>query len=324
MQEEAKEGSHPQRPYAEFRKLTSSLRDIVKKRQDLVKAGATQEELLSNREETLYLQVRIRESFRELHQVIMSDQKTEAKSNKTAKEKSRLETISNYYEGLLYQKNNIEREILNCRNVALPDLEKLEEMKDMIEMLGKRVNPTEIEELDKVFILNQKISDNLAFELQKRKSMKKELQTLSSTANEKAALLYQRKENMHELPKVIKDMETNIRKAYSLFFNEKIMSKQELMTIACAPQRLNLAIQRFHNATKSKIADNPIKNVSIDQLEEDYTPRQLGLLHSHTFTVTFDLAKRFGASIERSYSLVENAALKQIPLVFDMTVKFAH
>lgn len=39
--------------------------------------------------------------------------------------KSRLETISNYNEGLVYQKSNIEREIINCHNTALPHLDKV-------------------------------------------------------------------------------------------------------------------------------------------------------------------------------------------------------
>lgn len=150
--------------------------------------------------------------------------------------------------------------------------------------------------------------------------MKKELESLSNLASEKAALLYKRKENMQELPKVIKEMETNIRKAYSLFFNEKIMSKQELVTIANAPLRLNLAMQRFHNATKSKDGDHPIKSLSIDQLEEDYLPKQSGILYGHTFTVSIDLSKTFGDALQKAYSLVENTNLKPIPLAFDLTV----
>lgn len=114
------------------------------------KAGATQEQLLANKRDSLYYQVLIREAFRELHQVIFSNKKTEAKSHRITKEKDSLDAISNYYEGLLYQKNNIEREILNCKNVILQDLEKLDEMREDIEFLGKRVDDAEIEELDRV------------------------------------------------------------------------------------------------------------------------------------------------------------------------------
>ena len=152
--------------------------------------------------------------------------------------------------------------------------------------------------------------------------MKKELESLSSMTNEKAAIFNKRKENMQELPKVIKEMETNIRKAYSLFFNEKIMSKQELITIANAPLRLNLAMQRFHNSTKSKHLDNPIRSLTIDQLEEDYLPKQLGILYGHTFTVSIDLSKKFGDGLQKAHSLVENANLKSIPLAFDLTVVY--
>lgn len=78
----------------------------------------------------------------------------EARSCQIATEKSKLETVSNYYEGLLYQKNNIEREILNCKNVSLPQLDKLDDLKGLLEDLGKRVDPLEIEALDQVKVSN--------------------------------------------------------------------------------------------------------------------------------------------------------------------------
>lgn len=49
----------------------------------------------------------------------------------------------------MYQKNNIEREIMNCNNVTLPELDKLEELKDDIELLGKR-DQADLDDLDKV------------------------------------------------------------------------------------------------------------------------------------------------------------------------------
>lgn len=152
MQEEQRDSqAHASsKSYNDFRKLTTCLRELVKKRQEMQKAGATQEQLLANKRDSLYYQVLIREAFRELHQVIFSNKKTEAKSHRITKEKDSLDAISNYYEGLLYQKNNIEREILNCKNVILQDLEKLDEMREDIEFLGKRVDDAEIEELDRV------------------------------------------------------------------------------------------------------------------------------------------------------------------------------
>lgn len=55
--------------FAEFRKLTGALKDVIKKKQELLKSGAGPEQIISNRKEALYYQVRIRETFRELHQV---------------------------------------------------------------------------------------------------------------------------------------------------------------------------------------------------------------------------------------------------------------
>ena len=170
MQEETKDNQNNSKAFSEFRKLTGALRDVIKKRQDMLKAGASPQEILSSKQDALYYHVRIRESFRELHQVAQRDQKIETKSNSTTKEKAKLETISNYYEGLQYQKNNIEREILNCRNVALPDLEKLDDMKDLLESLGKRVDPVEIEELDRVFLGYQANLREIGSRASKKKS----------------------------------------------------------------------------------------------------------------------------------------------------------
>lgn len=143
-------------------------------------------------------------------------------------------------------------------------------------------------------------------------------------ANEKAAILYQQRENMQELPKVVKEMETSIRKAYALFFHEKLLSKQDLVTIASAPSKLNLAMQRFNNAAKSTEASNPIKGISVEPLEDEYQPKQLGLLFDSSFTVSIDLSGQLESDLQRISSLVDNAALKQVPLVFDLKVLAAH
>jgi hypothetical protein len=39
---------------------------------------------------------------------------------------------------------------MNCKNLPLPNLEKLEDMRDMIDSLGKRTDPAQIDQLDKV------------------------------------------------------------------------------------------------------------------------------------------------------------------------------
>lgn len=100
------------------------------------------------------------------------------------------------------------------------------------------------------------------------------------------------------------------------------MSKQELITMSNAPSRLKLAIQRFHNASKSQVADNPITSVSIEKFEDDYQPKQLGLLYDSFLKVSIDLSKNIGVKLEETYSLVENSSLKQTPLTFDLKVVF--
>lgn len=150
--------------------------------------------------------------------------------------------------------------------------------------------------------------------------MKKELEELTRKANEKAAILFQRKSNLLELPKVIKEIETTIRKAYTQFFDEKILSKQELITISKAPKRLNLAIQRFYNASKSNTNDNLVKDISIETLDDDYLPRKLGLLNDTSVTINIDLTKMIGDKLQTYYSLIENSNLKQVPLEFELKV----
>ena len=54
--------------------------------------------------------------------------------------------------------------------MALPDLEKLDDMKDLLESLGKRVDPVEIEELDRVFLGYQANLGEIGSRASKKKS----------------------------------------------------------------------------------------------------------------------------------------------------------
>ena len=128
-----------------FKSLSSTLRDLIKGRGDILsRPKVSAEELCKNSADILYAMIRLRQNHRNIHQRI------DAKTDGVTAMKNRLETVSNYYEGILYQKSNIEREILNCKNTPFNSLDKVEEIQGKISLLGKRERIDEIDALDVV------------------------------------------------------------------------------------------------------------------------------------------------------------------------------
>jgi predicted nucleic acid-binding Zn-ribbon protein len=118
---------------------------MISKRRKITKdGGGSEQDLVSNNQDILVSMVAVRQIYRHIHR------KIEEKSKGVTEVKSKVETISNKYEGLVCQMNNIKREIFNCKNVQLPNLERLEIIQPSLEDLGKRTDLREIEQLDQV------------------------------------------------------------------------------------------------------------------------------------------------------------------------------
>ena len=164
----------------------------------------------------------------------------------------------------------------------------------------------------------------MAEELKKRQQMKQELQKLTSIANEKSAMLYHKKASMEELPKVIQDIEGSIRKAYSLLFNEKVMSKQEIVAMSEAPSKMQVSLNKFQSSSLSTTKYSGISSVAVCEVEDDYRPKQAGLVFSHAYTVDVDIERIIGASLDRIYALVDNENIQKVPLSFQLTVGYFH
>ncbi len=131
--------------FSRFKNLTLSLRAMISQRRRMVKdAAGSEQDLVSNNQDILLSMMTVRQVYRHIHR------KIEDKSKGVAEVKSKLETISNKYEGLVCQMNNIKREIFNCKNVQLPNLDRLEVIQPSLEELGKRTDLREIEQLDQV------------------------------------------------------------------------------------------------------------------------------------------------------------------------------
>ena len=230
-----------------FRTLTEALKEAVTKRKAIILGTKSEDELVLNNQEIMFALLKMKRIRRQLHQRIS------LKSERIANEKGKLESISNYYEGLLYQKNNIEREILNCkRNTQLPNLEKVEEVHEQIEFLGKRENVQEIDDLDKVSMTanKQEITESLTKELEKRKELMNELNGLSKEHEEKSTTLREMKQRLDEMPKHLKEIEATIKRGYSAFFNEPLeFSRRHKISIDGGPARLKVAVGRFADAS---------------------------------------------------------------------------
>ena len=140
------EGLSEVQGFIAFRRITSSMREMVNRRKDMVGSSSSEvaDNFLDSNQDIIYSLIRIRSMYRQIHQ------KIEEKSKGVNAIKAKLETISNYYEGLVYQKNNIKREMLNCKNIQLSNLERVEELQPTLESLGKRTDLREIDLLDQV------------------------------------------------------------------------------------------------------------------------------------------------------------------------------
>lgn len=106
----------------------------------LVEPDAAHRDLKKTGSGLLYNLVELRHNHRLAHR------RMEAKTSQVVSVRDQLETISNFHEGIIYQKNNIEREIFNCRKgTQLPNLEKISvpAVVECLEELGKRRTTTQ-------------------------------------------------------------------------------------------------------------------------------------------------------------------------------------
>lgn len=93
--------------------------------------------------------------------------------------------------------------------------------------------------------------------------MKLELEELKKISEEKSKKVRERKENLEELPKIIRELEAQIRKGYSLFFDENVFSKKELQIMESAPTKLKTAMYKFYHQSLGKSVQESSISISI-------------------------------------------------------------
>ncbi len=101
-------------------------------------------------------------------------------------------------------------------------------------------------------------------ELQSRKRMKEELESLRKQAEEKAGKVKQRRESLEELPKVIREIEAHLRKGYSLFFDEPLLSKKDMSVMEGAPRKLQVAMHKFYHQSLRRDQSEPQISININ------------------------------------------------------------
>lgn len=245
--------THSIDPFKNFQDLASRLKSLLEERATQLKtSGAISPSLMESSQNLLLSMVELKKNHRIMHK------KIEAEGEKVKSQKARLETISNYYEGLLYQRSNIEREIINCQSTALDHLNKVQEIQPMIEILGQKRSIQDLEQFD------QEITAELSKELSSRQKLKQELESLDEQVKIKEEMVKERKSNLEELPKVVSQIEGHLRKSYSLFFGENNPSKQDLVSIEDSPKDFKIAIMKFYNAAMGDGKTNGITSVSIE------------------------------------------------------------
>lgn len=98
------------------------------------------------------------------------------------------------------------------------------------------------------------------------------------------------------------------------------MSKQEVVAMAQAPAKLQIALNKFQGELMTDSRKSAVKNVSVEELGEDYRPRQAGLVYPYTFKVDIDLNEIIGEKVTNLFNL-EGSDRSKIPeLAFSISV----
>lgn len=118
----------------------------------------------------------------------------------------------------------------------------------------------------------------------------------------------------------MKQIESNIKKAYSLFFQEKLLSRQEIMAIAKAPPKLQLLINKFQSCSLPGTSASYVKSLAVEELAEDYRPKQAELLFDYVIIADINLEPLIGRKLNKALSLMENNGINRSMSEFKLVV----
>ena len=152
--------------------------------------------------------------------------------------------ITNTNEGLLYQKSNIVRQIRNCRNIAVPNIEQIPSLSSKFQELRQVQNDSEIDRLD------QEIAKELETELENRKKLKIDLEEVEERTRSAEKQLDETNDKLVELPDFVSEIEEILRKGYEKFTGIKVLSKDEMNLMKDLPPSLSNIFNKFYNFSK--------------------------------------------------------------------------
>ena len=148
-------------------------------------------------------------------------------------EKSKQETISNYYEGLLYEKNHTIREIGICKNLQTYSLNKINRVKGHLALLEQSKDEDTIKKLSK------EIDQQMDTEFTLRKKLKGDFEGIIEKTVEAQDILKDKKKTLEELPKMVGKMFGQIKACYEQFTGGSLIGLEDDKTLENCPRQIN-------------------------------------------------------------------------------------
>jgi hypothetical protein len=94
-------------------------------------------------------------------------------------------------------------------------------------------------------------------------------------------------DKLNELPEYVSEVEEYLRKFYEKFSGLKVLSKDEISHVNNLPPALTMVFNKFYNFNNS--AKEGSISILIDEYDDDYKPKQSGLIHPKYVKIVFNL-----------------------------------
>lgn len=146
--------------------------------------------------------------------------------------KQKLETLTNYNEGLHFQKSNIIRQIENCLSTPVDNIQQVPLISSKVAKLDSLSSKDALDEID--HIIGQELQDELGkrtAKMQEMKLIKDEIESVSKEVKDC-------KKGIRDILKYATEIEENMRKGYEKYSGMKIVSRTETKKLREMPKVL--------------------------------------------------------------------------------------
>lgn len=143
------------------------------------------------------------------------------------------------------------------------------------------------------------------------------------TVSQKTKSVRDRLTNLEELPKIVKNIETELRKGYSLFFQDNLLSGEEVRALQESPSRLQIFVNKFHSWTANGSLNKEVVRVSLESLEEE-CPKNSGLIYGRRACIDVSLERLLAGRLAFIANNLEAECAKAAPTQLKLSVVYVH